>query len=133
MRGGASGDLRGCKNLVWFSMERFDFGSYFCSGLFPCFSTRYRRAWLSSACCHLRFLFGPLILVDVQSILELVLGFRVLLAFVFSANPNRRVVMCVLWVALVYFFGSKAAGRLGLIRFCKISVWFSSFLRPLGH
>jgi hypothetical protein len=78
-------------------------------------------------------LFRPLILVDVQSILELVLGFRVLLAFVFSANPNRRVVMCVLWVALVDFFGSKAAGRLGLIRFCKISVWFSSFLHPLGH
>jgi hypothetical protein len=60
-----------------------------CCGLFPYFFTRSRRAWLSGACCCLRFLFGPLVLVDVQSILELVLGFRVPLVFVFSASLNR--------------------------------------------
>jgi hypothetical protein len=46
--------------------------SYFMLWFIHLFFHRSRRAWLFGACCLLRFLFGPFVFVDVQSILELV-------------------------------------------------------------
>jgi hypothetical protein len=56
---------------MWFSMTRFVFGSYFVLWFVHLFSTRSRRAWLSGACCPLRF-FGPFVFIDGQSVLELI-------------------------------------------------------------